>query len=112
MSSQHGSSQGEPEREDNDASHPSPIDHDDNGNSENASHGDFDRLAVDQQRKARRRANNQDMNKGGTGAKARRKNQRAQAQQIPHEHHTFGHGRRQQHQASAQQWNDFANAAQ
>ena len=135
-SSQHGSSQGESDGEDNEVSQPSQIDNDDNGNSEIASHGDFDRLAVDQQRKLRRRVNNQDMNKGGTGAKVRRKNQRAQAQQVLHEQQApvaaandllpatdgrnllqpsqqqaVGHGGRQ-HQASAQHWNDFANAAQ
>jgi len=133
QSSQHGSSQGESDGEDNDVSHPSQIDDNYDGNFKSAGHGDFDRLTVEQQRKARRRAKNQDMNKGGAEARMRRKTRQKQAQQVPHEQQApvaaannmrpltnsptllqfahNGHGGRH-HQAPAQHWNDFANAAQ
>jgi hypothetical protein len=90
--SQHLSSEGDSDGEDNVASHPLQLGKSDDGNSESVNHGDFDRAAVDQQRKARRRAKNQDMNRGGTEARKNREArfhaaemERTQAQQIPHE---------------------------
>ena len=76
---------GNPEGEHSDASHPLQNEQDDDNDFENATYGDFDRSAVDQERKARRRVINQDKNRGGVAARMRRAERRAQVQQVPYE---------------------------